>query len=194
MTRSFTFAVLAAIAAMTAGAASAQQNWTHGGITFPERAGWCIDRKTEETALGDVEAFTAHPCDQEFPMFSAGLVAPGMEAVDLAVLTADARGQLDTQDGKVMVDDLMEKRDPECARQSYRVDANPAPPLLAFAVIATYDCPSFNADVVNFHNLTAYAQTKAGDIWVVAFDYPLSTITDADRDMLIGAVTAINAK
>lgn len=73
------------------------------------------------------------------------------------------------------------------------MDKDPIPPIKAFAVIATYACPELGTGSFDFKDLTAYAQLASGTVWVVAFDYPLAPITEADRMMLQAALRTITA-
>ncbi len=189
--------VLAVLAAGALGAAPAfaQQTWSHGGIPFTPREGWCTVVSEQDDGLGGkLPALEGRPCGEDFPIISAALVRRGFDKLDLATVTAMAANEAGADKGKQVVAAIFHEQDPSCTPLTFEVDRNPVPGLTAFAILASYDCPILGDEPAWFRNFTSYAQQQNGDLWVVAFDYPLAPITEADKEMISGFVTAITSR
>lgn len=184
-----------AVSALGAASAFAQQTWTHGGIAFPPREGWCTTIADQDDGSGGkLPALEARPCGAEFPILSTALVRRGLAMLDLPTATGRAATESGGETGKKVVNGIFQKKDPACTQLTFELDRAPIPGITGFAVIASYNCPALGSLPSWFRNFTAYAQQQNGDLWVVAFDYPLEPITEADKQMISGFVAAISAR
>lgn len=95
-------ATLGVAAFAAAGVASAQSGWTHAGVSFAPRAGWCTTEKIDDSS--------DTPCGQEFPIFSVSIAIDDADPIDVAGVRAQSADVLDTAEGKTRVDKIMKHK------------------------------------------------------------------------------------
>ncbi|HEV7693824.1 MAG TPA: hypothetical protein VGO52_23520 [Hyphomonadaceae bacterium] len=184
----------AALACATAPAFAQTSPWTHEDITFPETAGWCPGKIEEDDGTGKkTQSMHITACGQEFPALTAGIGFRGAEAQDIPSFTLNASASSAGDQGKATVDGIFKQKSETCVRQTFAIDNNPVRNLPAFQVNATYLCPGLGG-IFQFHNVTAYAQRKNGDLWIVAFDADHAALTPDEEVLIRGAVTAITTR
>lgn len=195
MLRTGIAAVALMLAGMLAGEAAAQESWTHNGVTFAQRDGWCATKTNQDDGQGGtLEALELRPCGQEFPLLSAAVAGHTDAPLDVPALTAQAAEVAAQDTGKQTTAAIFKKQASDCTESSFSVDPSPIPGINAFAVIAGYDCPSLNEAALTYmRTLTGFAQQRNNNFWIVAFDYPLADLTDADKAMIQGAIQTITA-
>ena len=195
MIRTVLAAILLCAAAPAISPAFAQTSpWTHEDVTFPETAGWCPSKTEEDDgAGGKTTSMHIQACGKEFPALTAGIGFRGAEAQDIPSFTGNASAFAAGDDGKSTVDRIFKRKSDTCVRETFVVDNNPVRNLPAFQVNATYSCPGLGG-TFQFHNVTAYAQRKNGDLWIVAFDADHGALTAEEEDLIRSAVAAIIAR
>lgn len=185
--------ILTAIAlTLTFTAEAAAQDWSHEGIAIPQRAGWCAKTAEQDDGSGGkISALEVRPCGQDMPYVSLGVAVRGVDLLDMDAIIADAAQAAATDVGKVAVDNIVAKREANCTRDSYTVTLGLVENVSGYDVLATYTCPTLG--VTTLRTFNAYAQRQNGDVWVVAFDHPLTDIAGEDQTMIRAAIAAITA-
>lgn len=183
-------AASALVLAFTAEAAA--QDWSHEGIALPQREDWCTKTTQQDDGSGGkIAAFEARPCGEEMPYMSVGVAVRGAQTLDMEMIASQAADTASGDQGKAIVDAIIAKRDEECTRTAYTVALGLVEGVSGYDVKSRYVCATIGETTMR--TFTAYAQRANGDVWVVAFDHPLSEITPKDATMLRGAIAAIKA-
>jgi len=193
MMRALLAAALLCVAAPAPAFAQASP-WTHEDVPFPEITGWCPGKVEEDDGAGHkMQSMHITACGKEFPALTAGIGFRGAEAQDIPSFTLSASAASAGDQGKATVDGIFRNKHQSCVRQTFAVDNNPVRNLPAFQVNATYLCPGLGG-IFAFHNVTAYAQRKNGDLWIVAFDSENAALTSEEEALIRAAVAAIIAR
>ncbi|HVY88613.1 MAG TPA: hypothetical protein VG942_07075 [Hyphomonadaceae bacterium] len=174
-------------------AAMAQDFWTHEGIKFAARDGWCGKEANQGTPAAPSMALEARKCGTDFPYMSAGIAEKdGNSLPGVADLIKNGTTYAYTPDAHKVVMDLMNNQHTGCTESTYVVKTNVMTGVAGFAVEATFACTDSTTPVL-FKNWTTYAKTKGGAVWVVAFDYPTASVTGGDIAMIQSAVQTISS-
>jgi hypothetical protein len=183
-----------ALAGMAGAPAMAQTSWSFDGVSIPPRAGWCPTTTAQYVpGGGSVQALEVRPCGSDFPYLSVGVAARGMPAADVAALTNQAAVGMEGDLGRKNMLEIFQRKSASCTIATYNVDRAPLPGLTAVALTSSANCPALGTGPVWFRNFATFVKRKNGDLWAVAFDYPLAPMTEADKQMIRGAIAIIQA-
>jgi hypothetical protein len=174
------------------GAAFAQSNWTIDGITFDQRAGWCVKNAVQD----GIPVLEIRPCGSDFPYVSVGKIATPEQGknLDLPGLLATAMQNAATDENRASTLKLATDKYGSCTMLSYSVDQKPIPGITGYAVLASFNCPAApNNPRVEYRNFNTAVRRPDGAVWAVAFDYPTAPMSAEDTAMITSAIGRIAA-
>ncbi len=169
-------------ASLPFGPALAQETtWTHDGVVFNARTGWCQSETTQQGG----PAMVVRPCGRDAPYMSATVITGAMSQQEFDAHVSSAQRAIDTQQAQ----NQAAQRIGGCTVSSYRVDHQPLQGVTtAFETDAQLQCEDGPHPIAS---LTAYARGQSGRVWLITFDHPGDPLTADDRTMLRGAVAAV---
>lgn len=169
---------------------SAQEPWTHEGITFPKREGWCATKAVRVAPDNRIESYLdMHPCGAIDPVLHASIAERATKRMTPLEAVMMTSRYMDSDKGKQIFSAMFKGKDPTCEVLLYLVDheLDADPPSYTYAGNAT--CTKLG--LVKMRIRATFVQIANGDMWSLDFEHPNTALTEADRAMIRNAVAAI---
>jgi len=168
--------------------------WKFEGLTFPARDGWCTKLTDQGTPSEPSPAIEARACGTDFPYMSMtiGQRGAGNGPADIPKLLAYGVTYTNGADAKKLMLGMANSAHTSCVQLTYLTRNDAVPGVPGFAVEASYDCSENPGKPMWIKNFTTYASSKSGDVWVISFDYPRTSVTSGDAAMLQSAIYTVS--